>query len=395
MKWILLVAGLALLAGIWFVGFSGPPETTSLSLAPASSGSRPSAPQDRSGWLTYHGSFALDGVAGSSVPDAPEKLWTYKAGNRVEVTPVGADGRVYFTSAKGGLHAVDLKGAEVWKITIAQDAFTTPVLLVDGMLLVGSGKGVLHAYEAATGKEKWTYDAGGSVQGTPNRIDLPGGKKGIMAISQSDGAIHAIDFDTGKGAWKGPPGERCDGSAGVGGGLIVMGSCAAALHVYSTEKGEKVRDVPLGKDNEVAGGVAMSGSIAFAGTRSGKLACVDVAAGKVLWTNGDGQGEAFQTPAVGDRIVLFGADDGKLFGLQRETGKQVWAFDTGNRPLSPVIAGERAVVTSGGSLFVLDLATGKKLWSTSLSDDATSPAVIAGMILVGGDDGTVTAYGRK
>jgi outer membrane protein assembly factor BamB len=368
--------------------------------APASAGPGPesrgqSAESQSSGWFTYHGNFALDGVAGSSVPDAPEKLWKYKAGNRVEVTPVGAGGRIYFTSAKGGLHAVDLKGTEVWKISIAPESFTTPVLLLDGVLLVGSGKGVLHAYDSASGKEKWAYDAGGTVQGTPNRIDLPGGRKGVLAISQSDGAIHAIDFETGKGAWKGPPGERCDGSAGVGGGLIVMGSCAAALHVYSTEKGEKVRDVPLGKDNEVAGGVAMSGATAFAGTRSGRLACVDVAEGKVLWTNGDGQGEAFQTPAVGAKIVLFGADDGKLFGLKREDGKQIWAFDTGNRPMSPVIAGDRAVVTSGGTLFVLDLATGKKLWSAPVSDDTSAPSVIAGLILVGGDDGTVTAYGRK
>lgn len=356
---------------------------------------RPAAVQDRSGWYTYHGNFALDGVAGSAVPDAPERLWKYKAGNRVEVTPVGADGRIYFTSVKGGLHAVNLKGEELWKISVAPESFTTPVLLVDGVLLVGSGKGTLHAYASADGKEKWTYDVGGTVQGTPNRIDLPGGKKGIMAISQSDGSIHAIDFETGKGAWKGPGGERCDGSAGVGGGLIVMGSCAGALHVFSAEKGEKLRDVPLGKDSEVAGGVAMSGVHAFAGTRSGKLACVDVAAGKVLWTNGEGQGEAFQTPAVADKVVFYGADDGKLFCLKRENGDKVWGFDTGNRPMSPVIAGDRVVVTSGGTLFVLELATGKKIWSAPVSDDTTAPAVLAGMILVGGDDGTVTAYGRK
>jgi outer membrane protein assembly factor BamB len=53
------------------------------------------------------------------------------------------------------------------------------------------------------------------------------------------------------------------------------------------------------------------------------------------------------------------------------------------------------VVTSGGSLFVFDLAGGKKLWSAPVSDDLTSPAVVGGLILVGGDDGTVTAFGRK
>jgi len=30
-----------------------------------------------------------------------------------------------------------------------------------------------------------------------------------------------------------------------------------------------------------------------------------------------------------------------------------------------------------------------------VSDDITSPAVVGGMILVGGDDGTVSAYGKK
>ena len=57
--------------------------------------------QDKSGWYTYHGNFALDGVAGSTVPDAPERLWKYKAGNRVEVTPVGADGRYLEQMAHG------------------------------------------------------------------------------------------------------------------------------------------------------------------------------------------------------------------------------------------------------------------------------------------------------
>jgi outer membrane protein assembly factor BamB len=362
---------------------------------PSAAPSPAAAPQGRPDWPTYHGNYSLDGVAGSTVPDAPERLWKFKAGNRVEATPVSADGRIHFTSVKGGLFAVDLNGSLVWKITIEPDSFTSPPLLAGGKIVVGSGKGFLRAFDAATGGEKWSYDAGGTVQGTANGIDLPGGKKGIFVISQSDGSIHGVDLETGKGAWKTPPMQRCDGSAGVGGGLIVMGSCAAALHVFSVEKAEKTSDVPLGRDNEVAGGVAMSGTLAFAGTRSGKLCAVDVAAGKVVWTNADGQGEAFATPAVSDKAVVFGADDGKLYGLNRATGEKMWVFDSGNRPLSPVIAGDRVVLSSGGSLFLLDLATGRKIWSVAVSDDITSPAVVAGMILVGGDDGTVTAYGRK
>lgn len=357
------------------------------------------APGPRAGehdpWPTYHGGYSLDGVSAAVLPDAPERLWKFKAGSRVETTPVVAEGRIHFTSAKGGLFAVDPLGHLIWKISIDPDSFTSPPLLADGKIVVGSSKGLLLAFDASTGAEKWTYAVGGTVQGTANRVDLPGGKKGIIVISQSDGSIHGIELDSGKGSWKTPPMQRCDGSAGVGDGQIVMGSCAAALHVFSVDKAEKTADVPLGQDNEVAGGVAMSGKLAFAGTRSGRLCAVDVAAGTVVWTNADGQGEAFATPAVSQTLVVFGSDDGKVFGLKRSSGEKLWVFDTGNRPLSPVIAGNRVVVASGGTLFLLEASTGKKVWSAPVSDDITSPAVAEGMILVGGDDGTVTAYGRK
>ena len=336
MKWPVLIAFAAALAVAIFVVIS----RSRAPAAPAPAGKdreRRTEIQDRSGWRTFHGTFTLDGVAGSTVPDAPELLWKFKAGNRVDVTPVSADGRVYFTTAKGGLFALDLNGREIWKITISPDSFSSPPTLIDDLLVVASGKGLLHAFATETGKEKWVYDIAGTVQGSPNRIDLPGGRKGIMAISQSEGSIHGIELDTGKGVWKTPGVERCDGSASVGGGQIVMGSCASALHVYSVNKAEKTMDIPLGNDNQVAGGVAMSGATAFAGTRSGKLCAVDVAAGKILWTNGDGQGEAFMTPAVNETMVVFGADDGKVYGLKRDTGSKLWAFDTGNRPMSPVV----------------------------------------------------------
>jgi len=370
------------------------PDAAAGATAPGGAGAR-SHGEDPTGWSTYHGSFALDGVADVTLSDAPERLWRFKVEGRVDSTPVASDGRIYFASSKGGLYCVDLGGKELWKSSIAPDVFTSPPLVVEGQLILGTGKGILRSYEASGGREKWSYDVGGSVQGSPNRIGLPGGKKGVVAISQGDGCLHGIDLATGQGIWKMPAVERCDGSASANGDYIVMGSCASALHIYSAGKGIKVADVSLGGDNQVAGGVAMSGTQAFAGTRSGKLCAVDVAEAKILWTFAEGQGEAFATPAVNDRVVIYGADDGKAYAVDRTKGTKLWAFDTGNRPLSPVIARGRVVISSGGSLFLVDLASGKKLWSAPVSDDITSPAVVGGMILVGGDDGTVTAYGKK
>lgn len=346
-------------------------------------------------WPTYHGGYGLDGTAREAPPDAPERLWRYKAGGRIEATPISAGGRIFFATDKGTLVALDLAGAELWKVGIEKDFFSAPPMTAHGLVVVGTGSGDLVAFDAADGRVRWKYATGDTVQGTANRVELPDGGKGIAAICQSDGSIHCVDAESGALVWKTEPFERCDGSAGVGGGWVVMGSCASAMHVFSTSKGERKADISLGEDGQVAGGVAVSGTAAYAGTRSGKLCAADLAAGKLLWSNGDARGEAFATPAVTERFVVFASDDGKVFGLARETGAKLWEFDGGGKPGSPAIAGGRVVVTAGGSLFLLELETGKPLWKQKISDAITGPALVGGRILVGADDGTVSVFGKR
>jgi len=388
-----LAAGL-LLSGL-SVGCEAKAPASTLSRSPAPAGTRPIPPQGTPEWPTYHGSYALDGTALAEPPDAPECLFRFKAGVRIDGTPVSGDGKIFFKTEKGTLYALSLSGEQLWKVDSGKDPFSTALLYADGILVAGTSSGKLVAMDIETGKEKWTYEVGSSVQGTPNRIDLAGGGVGVIINSQGDGSIHGVDQKTGQGLWKTDPVERCDGSAGVSKGRIAMGSCASALHLYTVRDSVSRVDVPLGGDCQVAGGVAISGNAAFAGTRSGKVCAVDLGQAKVLWVNEDNQREAFTTPAVNDRLVVFGSDDGKVYALGREKGEKIWEFDTGKKPSSPVLAGRRVAVSSGGTLFLLDAQTGRKIWSAAVSDEITSPALVGGVLLVGADDGTVTAYGRK
>ena len=361
-------------------------------LAPA----QVAVPQEAKGeWPTYHGGYALDGATSQAPPDSPSLLWRYKAGGRVEAPPLVADGRVFAVTGKGALLALSRDGKELWTAQLGKDPVNAPPLYADRAVLVGSGSGTLYAVEAATGKTRWTHAVGDSIHGAPNRVALAGGKTGIIAVSQSDGAIHCVELASGKLEWKTPEIDRCDGSPSAHDGRIVLGSCASALHVFDVAKAAKAVDIDLGGDSQVAGGVALSGTVAFAGTRNGKVVAADVAAGKILWTNAEGKKEAFGTPAVDARRVISGADDGKIRALDRSTGATLWTFDAKDTPTSPVIAGNRVVVGAGGELLILDAETGKKIWSAAICDQVSAPAVVGGVIYVGGDDGTVSAYGAN
>ncbi len=356
----------------------------------------PAAPAAVEGeWPTFHGGYALDGVVAKAPPDAPALLWRYKAGAPVEAAPLVADGRIYAATAKGGLAALRPDGTEIWKVQLGKDAVSAAPLYAERTIFLGSSSGTLYAVDAATGKEKWTYAVGDSVHSSANRVVLAGGRTGVIVVSQSDGVIHAVELATGKGEWKTPGVERCDGAPSTLGGRVVLGSCASALHVYDLAKPGKSTDIDLGGDSQVAGGVAMSGTLAFAGTRNGKVVAADVAAFKIVWTNDEGKKEAFGTPAVDARRVVTGADDGKIRALDRSTGATLWTYDAKDTPTSPVLAGNRVVVGAGGSLLLLDAETGAKIWSVKVSDELSAPAVVSGVIYVGADDGTVSAWGAK
>ncbi|HYF00735.1 MAG TPA: PQQ-binding-like beta-propeller repeat protein [Planctomycetota bacterium] len=345
-------------------------------------------------WPTYHGGFGLDGVADAAPPDRPALLWRFKAGGAIDLPPVAEGGRVFVLSASGTLHALGLDGRELWSKPAGKDV-KAPIVATAGRVIVGSEDGRLKAYDAATGDVAWTAKVGDTLQGSPNVVELAEGRRAIIAVSQSDGAIHAVDFATGGPLWKSAPVDRCDGSPGVGGGRIAMGSCASALHLYDALKGEKTADVAFGDDSQVAGGVAIAGGVAFAGTRGGKVVAVDLAKKAVAWTNADSKKEVFTTPAVAAKTVVVGSDDGHVYALARDTGAKRWAFDAKDSPTSPVVGGNRVVVTAGGTVFLLDLDTGAKLWSEDVSDLLTSPALVGGRILVGADDGTLSCWGSK
>jgi len=356
------------------------------------------AGQDRSTWPTYHGGYDLAGVAATTVPDKPAILWRFRADAGISQTPVIGGGRAFVTTGKGTIYAVNMAGTQVWSRTLGDVSntvtFAAPPVYASGLVILGSSAGRLYALDAVDGGTRWDYDVGGGIQGSPNVI-LPAGSNEcrVIVMCQGDGTLHCVGLATGKSVWKSEKTSRCDGSPTVSGDRIVYGNCDAALHVFSAADGSQVGSLPLCPECQVAGGVAAAGSAVFSGSRSGRVFGADARKLSVAWTNASVSNEVFSTPAIGAAAIVVASSAGRIAALDRQTGELKWAFEAGGGAKSAVIAGDKVVVTAGGKLHVLALDTGAALSSTPVSDDITSPAVIPGMILVGGDDGVLTAFG--
>src|SRR3954462_12770012 len=76
-------------------------------------------------------------------------------------------GGVYLADYLGTVYALDATdGRDRWRIATEPRTSVEPVLVADGHVHVGSGKG-LYTLDAVTGAPKWRFQAGGDVVGSP------------------------------------------------------------------------------------------------------------------------------------------------------------------------------------------------------------------------------------
>ena len=85
-----------------------------------------------------------------------------------------------------------------------------------------------------------------------------------------------------------------------------------------------------------------------------------------------------------DSAVYIASTDGALYKLDKETGEQIWRFDSGSMLMaSPIIRGKDVLLASSeGKVFKLDSGTGSQVWSANMPRGAVSIPSISGNGLI-------------
>lgn len=356
-------------------------------------------------WPIYHGDPGLRGVSSVPLPEALAEKWRYRLGAPAVLPPVVAGNRIFVVVEDGRLLAVGRWGETLWSVSLGnpspastnvKECFSTPPLSVAGTVVVGTDRGVLYAYDAATGALRWKQQVGDDLLGSPNwnpaEADRGGG---VLVMSRNDGVLKLLNLESGAVVWAAAPVSRCDSPPAVGVGVSVFGACDSAIHIVSMRGGRSLGTLELMERGPIAGGAAVDGSAAFVGTRDGSVVCLDIPSTRITWATRCASNEVFTTPAVTSNRIVVGSNDGRVYCLNRSDGVVLWRATTEGNPSSPVVAGDQVIVTSDGKLFILNLQDGKPVWVGKVADALTSPAVSGNEVIVGTDDGFLILYGPQ
>jgi polyvinyl alcohol dehydrogenase (cytochrome) len=102
-------------------------------------------------------------------------------------------------------------------------------------------------------------------------------------------------------------------------------------------------------------------------------------------------GDVSSQPTIVDGVVYFGSWDGKEYAVNAQTGKQIWAFETGGYPSRSGASYADGVLyfgDAGGRLFALDAKTGNKIWQVKVDPHpmticTSAPIYYNGRIYIG------------
>jgi outer membrane protein assembly factor BamB len=266
-------------------------------------------------------------------PASGRTLWRYDSQRCAWAAPAAAYGLVFQTfllrppacrpgvDEHGLLVALDARtGAERWRVALPPTE-SSP-LVAGGLVWVGDWSGDVTAFDARSGRRRWTFPAGGAVKSSPSLAD------GRLFVATYAGNLYALDPSSGAELWQASVQPRLFGRG----------------RFYSTP--------------------AVAHGRVFLGATDGKVYAYGARSGALRWSFSTG-GYVYGSPAIWRDLVLVGSYSHRFYALDAATGLVRWSFDA-HGPISgsaSVVAGVVYVSTLAERTFALDARSGRELWS--------------------------------
>ncbi|MGE3623838.1 MAG: PQQ-binding-like beta-propeller repeat protein [Bdellovibrionales bacterium] len=351
----------------------------------------------------YNASHATPNAA---IELRPKEIWTSSIGEgsdsdyKLLAMPVAANGMLFTMDSRGLVRAFDAAtGDRKWEFDTTpenadQDELGGGISFGDDMLYASSGFGEVIALDPANGTMKWRRMVGNPVRGAPT---VYGERVYVVSI---DNELKALDAKTGEILWH---------HRGIAESATLMGASnpAAAgdsvLAAYSSgeifnlrpENGRVSWSYMLTVPSQVGAMPAIAdirglpvvdqGRV-FAISHSGRAASIDQRTGERVWEADIG---GVNTPLVSGDTVYVLSNDMQLVALTRDSGRVIWVSELQKREdpedndsdpvlwTGPIMAANRLwLVNSLGQLVNFDPSDGRQLDTIELSGPASIPPIV-------------------
>ena len=295
----------------------------------------------------------------------------------------------------------------------------------DGVVYVGTRQGEVLALDAKNGEKIWRF--------APGEDQLLGGVFGMPAVGEQfiyvgdkgdregmGGRLYALRKDrestdsiqTDRGEWDKP---MLDGGGIVGGpalaeddGLVLVGSDDGSLYAFhttaSTSGGTAYltgdRAWRFSTDKQIWSTPAVGDGVAYFGSMDRNIYALSLkpelepGESRLLWEYKTG-GAVVSKPLLltGDKMVIVGSFDEKLYALHSETGDFLWSFEGDGWFWAGAVSDGKHIFapSMAGTVYALD-KKGSSVWRSHLeggSPIVSTPVIARGKVVVATDRGTL------
>jgi outer membrane protein assembly factor BamB len=351
----------------------------------------------------FMGGPAHVGVADQGPGAGARVVWSVALDSSVDSSPAVVGDRVFVGTADGDLCAVSAdQGQVLWRFSTGGAVVSSPAV-ADDRVVFGSVDCFVYCVGAADGKLRWKYRTWKPVTAPPTVA------AGVVYVGSVDGSLTALGLDTGEVRWQVQDPAEITGAPVVEGGWVFYGDRAGTVRARRADSGKQIWQAP--SPCPVMGSPSLVGATllvpymsysALSPPKVDYLVAYAGATGQRLWAL-NGTISVFTTPAVAEGVAYFATVEGYLSDTEMHAvsladGSLLWKQPLGRNVVesSPALAGDYLYFGAGdGALHILQRQTGQVVAVVPLAKKIySSPAVSGGRVYVGAGDGKLYCVGE-
>jgi len=259
-------------------------------------------------------------------------LWQGKAGKAEDYvfTPAVVDSSVYVAAQNGSITRFD-DGKQAWQVSAGQ--LLSGGVGSDGRLVVvGTPKGEVIAFDAKDGKQLWKVRASADI------LAAPAVTPDLVVVRTGDNRLYGFDSADGKRKWvyqrsnpalslrnAAPPliSDRY-AFAGFPGGKLVAVSLQNGAAVWEGTVATPKGTTELDRVADITSSPVMDGPQVCAVAYQGRVACFDLSNGSLIWARDMSSAAGL---AMDNRNIYVTDDKGAVHALDRYRGTSLWKQD--------------------------------------------------------------------